>query len=42
VRILDSIAFVTGANRGLGLKFARELLAAGARKAQRAKAVARE
>jgi NAD(P)-dependent dehydrogenase (short-subunit alcohol dehydrogenase family) len=32
MRIRDSIAFVTGANRGLGLTFARELLAAGARK----------
>jgi NAD(P)-dependent dehydrogenase (short-subunit alcohol dehydrogenase family) len=30
--IKNSIAFVTGANRGLGLAFARELLARGARK----------
>jgi NAD(P)-dependent dehydrogenase (short-subunit alcohol dehydrogenase family) len=32
LRIRDSVAFVTGANRGLGLVFAQELLAAGARK----------
>jgi NAD(P)-dependent dehydrogenase (short-subunit alcohol dehydrogenase family) len=32
MRIRDSVAFVTGANRGLGLAFAKELLAAGARK----------
>ena len=32
MKIRDSVAFVTGANRGLGLAFARELLAAGARK----------
>lgn len=32
MRIRDSVAFVTGANRGLGLAFAEELLAAGARK----------
>jgi NAD(P)-dependent dehydrogenase (short-subunit alcohol dehydrogenase family) len=32
MKICDSVAFVTGANRGLGLTFARELLAAGARK----------
>ena len=32
MRIRDSAAFVTGANRGLGLAFAQELLAAGARK----------
>jgi NAD(P)-dependent dehydrogenase (short-subunit alcohol dehydrogenase family) len=32
MRIRDSVAFVTGANRGLGLVFAQELLAAGARK----------
>jgi nucleoside-diphosphate-sugar epimerase len=32
MRIRDSVAFVTGANRGLGLAFAQELLAAGARK----------
>jgi NAD(P)-dependent dehydrogenase (short-subunit alcohol dehydrogenase family) len=30
--VRDSVAFVTGANRGLGLAFAQELLAAGARK----------
>jgi NAD(P)-dependent dehydrogenase (short-subunit alcohol dehydrogenase family) len=32
MRIRDSVAFVTSANRGLGLAFAQELLAAGARK----------
>jgi NAD(P)-dependent dehydrogenase (short-subunit alcohol dehydrogenase family) len=32
MKIRDSIAFVTGANRGLGLAFTRELLAAGAQK----------
>jgi NAD(P)-dependent dehydrogenase (short-subunit alcohol dehydrogenase family) len=32
MKIRDSVAFVTGANRGLGLAFAQELLAAGARK----------
>jgi NAD(P)-dependent dehydrogenase (short-subunit alcohol dehydrogenase family) len=32
VKIRDSIAFVSGANRGLGLSFARELLARGAGK----------
>ena len=32
MRIRDSVAFVTGANRGLGLAFAQELLASGARK----------
>jgi NAD(P)-dependent dehydrogenase (short-subunit alcohol dehydrogenase family) len=32
MKIRDSVAFVTGANRGLGLTFAQELLAAGARK----------
>lgn len=32
MKIGDSIAFVTGANRGLGLAFVQELLAAGARK----------
>lgn len=32
MKIHDSVAFVTGANRGIGLEFARELLAAGARK----------
>ncbi len=32
MKIRDSIAFVTGANRGLGLAFVQELLAAGARK----------
>jgi hypothetical protein len=33
MRIRDSAAFVTGANRGLDLAFAQELLAAGARAA---------
>jgi len=32
MRIRDSVALVTGANRGLALAFAQELLAAGARK----------
>jgi NAD(P)-dependent dehydrogenase (short-subunit alcohol dehydrogenase family) len=32
MKIRDSVAFVTAANRGLGLVFAQELLAAGARK----------
>jgi NAD(P)-dependent dehydrogenase (short-subunit alcohol dehydrogenase family) len=32
MKIRDSIAFVTGANRGIGLAFTQELLAAGARK----------
>jgi NAD(P)-dependent dehydrogenase (short-subunit alcohol dehydrogenase family) len=32
MKIRNSIAFVTGANRGLGLAFVHELLAAGARK----------
>jgi len=32
VEIENSVAFVTGANRGIGLAFARELLARGARK----------
>jgi NAD(P)-dependent dehydrogenase (short-subunit alcohol dehydrogenase family) len=32
MKIRDSVALVTGANRGIGLEFARELLAAGARK----------
>jgi NAD(P)-dependent dehydrogenase (short-subunit alcohol dehydrogenase family) len=32
MKIRDSVAFVTGANRGLGLVLAQELLAAGARK----------
>jgi NAD(P)-dependent dehydrogenase (short-subunit alcohol dehydrogenase family) len=32
MKIRDSVAFVTGANRGLGLVFAQELLAAGAKK----------
>lgn len=32
MKIRDSIAFVTGANRGLGLAIARELLARGAKK----------
>ncbi len=30
MKIRNSVAFITGANRGLGLTFARELLAAGA------------
>jgi NAD(P)-dependent dehydrogenase (short-subunit alcohol dehydrogenase family) len=32
MKIRDSVAFVTGANRGIGLAFAQELLAGGARK----------
>lgn len=32
MKIRDSVAFVTGANRGIGLEFVRELLASGARK----------
>jgi len=32
MKIQDSVALVTGANRGLGLAFARALLAGGARK----------
>jgi NAD(P)-dependent dehydrogenase (short-subunit alcohol dehydrogenase family) len=32
MKIHDSVAFVTGANRGIGLAFAQELLARGARK----------
>jgi NAD(P)-dependent dehydrogenase (short-subunit alcohol dehydrogenase family) len=32
MKIRDSASFVTGANRGIGLAFAQELLAAGARK----------
>ena len=32
MKIRDSVAFVTGANRGIGLEFARALVAAGARK----------
>lgn len=32
MKIRDSVAFVTGANRGIGLEFVRELVAAGARK----------
>src|SRR3954462_2677070 len=32
MNIQNSVALVTGANRGLGLAFARELLARGARK----------
>jgi len=32
MRVKDSVAFVTGANRGLGLAFAKALLAGGARK----------
>ena len=32
MKIRDSVAFVTGANRGIGLVFVQELLAGGARK----------
>jgi NAD(P)-dependent dehydrogenase (short-subunit alcohol dehydrogenase family) len=32
MKIRDSVAFVTGANRELGLAFVEELIAAGARK----------
>ncbi len=32
MKIREAVAFVTGANRGIGLAFAQELLAAGARK----------
>jgi NAD(P)-dependent dehydrogenase (short-subunit alcohol dehydrogenase family) len=32
MKVRDSVAFVTGANRGIGLAFAQELLAGGARK----------
>jgi NAD(P)-dependent dehydrogenase (short-subunit alcohol dehydrogenase family) len=32
MRVMDSVAFVTGANRGLGLAFAKALLTGGARK----------
>ena len=32
MRIKDTVALVTGANRGIGLAFTRELLARGARK----------
>jgi NAD(P)-dependent dehydrogenase (short-subunit alcohol dehydrogenase family) len=32
MNIRDSVAFITGANRGIGLAFAQELLAAGVRK----------
>ena len=32
MNIRDSVAFATGANRGIGLEFVRELVAAGARK----------
>jgi NAD(P)-dependent dehydrogenase (short-subunit alcohol dehydrogenase family) len=32
MRTRDSVAFVTGANRGIGLAFVQALLAAGARK----------
>jgi len=32
MKIRDSVAFVTGANRGIGLAFVQELLAGGARK----------
>src|ERR671919_528221 len=32
MKVRDSVAFVTGANRGVGLVFAQELLAAGAQK----------
>ena len=31
MNIQDSVAFLTGANRGLGLAFARELIARGAK-----------
>src|SRR5215468_7719816 len=31
MKVQDSVAFVTGANRGLGLAFARELIARGAK-----------
>jgi NAD(P)-dependent dehydrogenase (short-subunit alcohol dehydrogenase family) len=40
MRIRGSVAFVTGANRGLGSVFAQELLAAGARKVSASKAAA--
>src|SRR5271170_7547448 len=44
MRVRNSVAFVTGPNRGIGLVFARELLAAGARKvyaaARRAEGIA--
>ena len=33
MKVQDSIAFVAGANRGLGLAFARELVARGAKPA---------
>lgn len=42
MKIRDSVAFVTGANRGIGLAFAQELLAAGARKVAQAGASFRE
>jgi short-subunit dehydrogenase len=32
MRITDSVAFVTGANRGIGAEFARQLVTAGARR----------
>ena len=32
MKIKDTVALVTGANRGIGLAFTRELLARGARK----------
>ena len=32
MKIKDSVAFITGANRGLGLSFVRALKAAGAKK----------
>jgi len=32
MKICDSVAFVTGANRGIGLAFVQQLLAGGARK----------
>jgi len=32
MKVRNSVAFVTGANRGIGLEFVRELVAAGARK----------
>lgn len=32
MRVRDSVAFITGANRGIGLAFAQALLAEGAKK----------
>ena len=32
MKVRDSVAFVTGANRGIALVFAKELVAAGVRK----------